>query len=298
MIILEPTLWTGYELIDSGGFEKLERFGEQILIRPEPQAIWDKSLPDSEWKSMCHAWFQKEKNNPEKGEWKLKQSCKEQWFTDYHSGELKFRMRLGLTGFKHVGIFPEQGPNWDYVFNRTRSLASMTPEKPKILNLFAYTGGASLACCAGGGEVVHVDSVKPVITWARQNMEASQMDGIRWIVDDALKFVQREVRRDNLYHGIILDPPAYGRGPDGEKWILEDHLNELLKSCREILIQESCFLVLNLYSMGFSALIAESLVNTVFPGNKNQEAGELFVTDRAERKLPLGIFLRFSNQAK
>ncbi|MHC1707952.1 MAG: class I SAM-dependent methyltransferase [Bacteroidales bacterium] len=291
MKILTPEPWPQYALLDTGNFEKLERFGDYILIRPEPQAVWDKALSEQEWQRLCHARFKREKNNPEKGEWVLKEGMPDQWYINYHSGELSLRMRLGLTAFKHVGIFPEQSVNWDYIY---QSVKSLNIKRPRVLNLFAYTGGASLAACAAGAEVVHVDSVKPVITWARQNMEASNLDGIRWMVDDAMKYVQREVRRGNLYEGIILDPPAYGRGPEGEKWVLEDQINEMFNSCASLLSPESSFFLANLYSMGFSALILESLVSSVFPGQESKEYGELFLPDQAGRKLPLGIFCRFN----
>ena len=156
---------------------------------------------------------------------------------------LKFRM--GLTSFKHVGLFPEQAENWEFIFREVRRLGAGA----RVLNLFAYTGGASLAARAAGADVTHVDSVKPVVSWARENMEASGMDGIRWIVEDALKFVRREARRGRRYDGIVLDPPAYGRGAAGETWVLEEHINEMLSLCGELLSARGSFLVLNLYSM-------------------------------------------------
>ncbi|MCX6271569.1 MAG: class I SAM-dependent methyltransferase [Bacteroidetes bacterium] len=290
MLLLPPPPWPDYQLIDTGGFEKIERFGKYFLVRPEPQAVWDKSLTEEQWEKQCHASFKKEKNNPEKGEWDLKPGMPEQWYVDYSSGPLNFRMRLGLTAFRHIGIFPEQSNNWDYIYHATRSLQT---ERPRVLNLFAYTGGASLAACAGGAEVVHLDSVKQVVTWARHNMEASHLDNIRWVAEDAMKFVKRESRRGNQYEGIILDPPAYGRGPEGEKWLLEEMINDLLKQCASLLKEGPSFLVINLYSMGFSALILESLVKSVFPKQVEMEFGEFFIPDSFGKKLPLGIFLRF-----
>jgi 23S rRNA (cytosine1962-C5)-methyltransferase len=291
MLLLPPPPWPDYELLDTGNFEKMERFGSYVISRPEPQAVWSKGLPEDEWEKSCHARFKKDKHNPEKGEWVLKENMPDQWLINYEYGELKIRMRLGLTAFKHVGVFPEQAANWDYIH---QSVKALNIKRPRVLNLFAYTGGASLAACAAGAEVVHVDSVKPVITWAKQNMAASGLDGIRWIVDDALKFVKREVRRGNLYDGIILDPPAYGRGPEGEKWVLEDQIQEMMISCQHLLTPASSFLLLNAYSMGLSALILESLVKSLFTGIQNLEFGELFIPDRLGRKLPLGIFCRFS----
>lgn len=290
--LLTPNNWKDYELIDSGNFEKLERFGKQILTRPEPQAVWDKSMPEAEWVKRSQANFRKEKNDPEKGKWHLNKGCLEQWQIGYSYKSMNLNMRLGLTSFRHIGVFPEQGDNWDYIYDR---ITEMKVDRPKILNLFAYTGGASLAACAAGAEVVHVDSVKPVITWARENMEHSGLDGIRWIVEDALKFVKREVRRGTKYNGIILDPPAYGRGADGEKWVLEENINEMIKLCSELLEKENSFLIMSLYSMGFSSLIGENLIKAAFSDQKNLESGELYMEDGFGKKLPLGTIVRFSN---
>ncbi|MCK9617032.1 MAG: class I SAM-dependent methyltransferase [Lentimicrobiaceae bacterium] len=289
MLLLNPLHFTDYELIDSGNFEKLERFGKYILRRPEPQAVWLPSLPESEWKLKANASFIKEKNNPEKGEWHLQKGMPEQWFISYRYKNMQIQMRLGLTAFRHIGIFPEQSVNWDYIYD---AIHSLSVAQPRVLNLFAYTGGASLVARAAGAAVTHVDSVKPVITWSRENMEASGLEGIRWVVEDALKFVRREVKRGNTYHGIILDPPAYGRGPDGEKWVLEDSIGEMMQLCSQLLETAHAFILLNLYSMGFSSLIAANLVNAYLPGLKYPEYGELFIPDNTEKKLPLGVFCR------
>jgi 23S rRNA (cytosine1962-C5)-methyltransferase len=292
---ITPLLWKDYELIDSGNFTKLERYGNQVLSRPEPQAVWDKSLTDGEWDKRASAVFSKEKNDPEKGKWFLHRNCKEQWFIDYNYKEMNLRMRLGLTGFKHIGVFPEQADNWNFIYDRIVKFRQENKgkERPKVLNLFAYTGGASLAAAAAGADVYHVDSVKPVITWARENMEASNVQGIHWIVEDALKFVRREVRRGSKYQGIMLDPPAYGRGADGEKWILEESINEMIKLCAQLLDTPASFFILSLYSMGLSALIGENLINAAFGKQTQLEAGELYVEDSFGKKLPLGTILRF-----
>ena len=294
MQLIQPQHWKDYELIDSGGGEKLERFGQYVLSRPEPQALWDKALPESEWEK-AHATFKKDKSGKgdgDKGEWVKNVEMPDRWMVKYEHNGLVINMRLALTGFKHVGIFPEQSENWDYIYSSIKALGL---EKPKVLNLFAYTGGASLAAKAAGADVTHVDSVKNVVNWANENMEFSKLDNIRWVVEDAMKYARREVRRGNHYSGIILDPPAYGRGPEGEKWVLEEQINELLKLCNELLLPEKNFFVLNLYSMGFSALIAESLVKHSFGNQANQEMGELYVDDKSGYKLPLGIYLRFRN---
>ncbi|HNX44958.1 MAG TPA: class I SAM-dependent methyltransferase [Bacteroidales bacterium] len=290
MQLLTPRHWRDYELIDSGGLEKIERFGKFILIRPEPQALWDRSMSREEWQGLSHAEFRKEKNDPEKGKWILKRGTPEQWEIGYANGEMKLRMRLGLTAFRHIGVFPEQAENWDFIFN---TIGSFPKPSPRVLNLFAYTGGASLAARAAGADVLHLDSVKPVVTWARENMELSRLDGIRWIVEDALKFVQREVRRGSKYSGIILDPPAYGRGPEGEKWIIDDGLPEMIKHCNQLLEPENSFLILNMYSIGFSALVADNLINSCFSKTGNKEYGELYLSDKFSKRLPLGTFLRF-----
>jgi 23S rRNA (cytosine1962-C5)-methyltransferase len=294
MELLTPHDWPDYELIDSGDYEKLERFGKYILRRPEPQAVWRKALPEREWERQATAWFKKEKGKTglegnEKGEWVLKPGMPQQWFIHYTYHALSICFRLGLTAFKHVGIFPEQAENWNYIYDTVQSLPV---EQAKILNLFAYTGGASLAAKAAGADVTHVDSVKQVLNWSRENMETSGLKDIRWVCEDALKFVKREAKREKRYQGIILDPPAYGRGPDGEKWILEDNIAELMDTCRKIADEKNAFCVLNLYSMGFSSLIAENLIKDYFPYHAPVEFGELFLQDQAKRKLPLSVFGR------
>lgn len=282
-----------YELIDSGGFRKLERFGEFILSRPEPQAIWDPGLTEGDWQNLAHAVFERRvaaHAQSEEGNWVLSKNMPQQWHIGYQYKAMKLRFRLGLTSFKHLGIFPEQADNWNYLFD---ALSVLPVDEPRVLNLFAYTGAASLAAKAAGADVIHVDSVKPVVTWARQNMESSGLDNIRWVIEDALKFVRKEAKRGRTYHAIILDPPAYGRGPEGEKWLLEKHLNELLGLCGEILDATQGILVLNMYSMGLSALVAENLVRLHFKVANTPEVGELFIPDRRNMRLPLGSFVRF-----
>jgi 23S rRNA (cytosine1962-C5)-methyltransferase len=247
-------------------------------------------MSPSEWDQLSSAEFKLEKNDAEKGRWILKKGMPEQWRINYSYQQMKFSLRLGLTSFRHIGIFPEQAPNWDFIYDKV-AVSGIT--RPKVLNLFAYTGAASLAASSAGAEVVHVDSVKPVISWARDNMESSGLADIRWVVEDALKFVQREVRRGNQYSGIILDPPAYGRGADGEKWILDDNLNEMIQLCSKLLLPEKSFLILNMYSIGFSALVGNNLINSYFDQGNNSEYGELYIPDRFGKKLPLGTFLRF-----
>ncbi len=293
-MLICPDTWKDYELIDTGGFEKLERFGKWILRRPEPQSIWDKSLTEKQWQTLAHASFNRGNvSDAEKGQWNLKPSMPDRWSIEYKNAGLALRFRLGLTAFKHVGIFPEQAANWDWIYKKVSGIPK-TENAPRVLNLFAYTGGASLAACAAGAEVTHVDSVKQVVSWSRENMEESKLNGIRWVVEDAVKFVQREQRRGNTYHGILLDPPAYGRGPDGEKWLLSSQLNELMMMCGKLLDPHGFFL-LNLYSMGFSAMVAENLVKKHV--NRMDisliQSGEIYFKDNSGNALPLGTFVRF-----
>lgn len=286
------TRFDDYELIDSGDFEKLERFGEYVTRRPEPQAIWHKSLSEGEWERLAQASFRRETKSEERGEWRLKAGMPSRWTIRYNYKEMHLRMRLALTSFKHVGIFPEQAENWNFIYDQVEQINAAKGRRAKVLNLFAYTGGATLAARAAGAEVTHVEAVKQVVTWSRENMETSGLDGVRWMVEDALKFVRREQRRGNRYDGIILDPPAYGRGPEGEKWILEEQIGEMLTLCAELLEPKGSFLVLNLYSMGLSALLARTAVRQAFAQPRKEQAGELYFADRAGKELPLGTYYR------
>ncbi len=281
-----------YELIDSGDYEKLERFGKYITRRPEPQALWAKSLSEGEWARMADASFMRDSKSEERGEWHTKPSCPDRWSVDYRYKDMKITMRLGLTSFKHVGIFPEQAANWNFIYDTCNNLKSKGVT-PKVLNLFAYTGGATLAAASAGAQTTHVDSIKQVVSWSKENMELSELRDIRWIVEDAMKFVQREVRRGNKYHGIILDPPAYGRGANGEKWILEDDIRAMLSCCAELLEEKNSFLVFNLYSMGLSSTLARTAVTQMFGVQTTEGRGELLFTDRAGKELPFGTYYRF-----
>jgi len=295
--------WKDYEIIDSGRGEKLERFGQYVLARPEPKALWDKTMSEGEWNRLIHTRFRPgagfgKAGKEDSGTWERLRKMDDQWYIRYAGGPT-FSLRLGLTSFKHVGVFPEQAPNWEYIYAHTKSLvegakASGAPV-PKVLNLFAYTGAASLAAKAAGADVTHLDSVRQVVTWARGNMENSGLDGIRWIVEDAMKFARREERRGNKYQGIILDPPAYGHGPDGEKWKLDELLFDMLRSVSGILAPTDSFMVLNLYSNGYSAMLGETLVREAFKGSPVEvESGELALRDRYGKVLPLSIYVRLT----
>ncbi len=289
-----PQFWgENYQLIDSGGFEKLEKFGEFTVRRPEPQAIWAKSLTENDWQKLSHAHFKKEKGSQERGQWEIKGKVPDKWFMPYKSERLNLSFKISLSSFKHVGLFPEQASNWEFL---AQKIPLFKKTNPKFLNLFAYTGGASLVCRQMGAEVTHVDSVKPVLSWARENMEVSQLDGIRWMAEDALKFVKREARRGNFYQGVLLDPPAYGRGPDGEKWVLEEQIEDLLLSVKEILDPAEHLLLSNVYSLGFSTLVVENLMNGIFDVPSSAESGELYLNDNSDKKLPLGVFHRYYNR--
>lgn len=285
MELLSPKNWKDYELIDCGDFEKLERFGKYVTIRPEPQAVWPKIYTNSDWEKQASVRFIPKSSS--QGDWKKLKQMPDQWMINYSlSKQNELTFRLGLTSFKHVGVFPEQAVNWDKIYTYLSELS-----KPKFLNLFAYTGGASIAARAAGADVTHVDSIKQVVTWANENMQKSNLDNIRWMVDDALKFVKKEIRRGNKYQGIILDPPAFGHGPSGEKWKLEDNISEMMDSVLQILDTEKHLLILNAYSLGFSAMVPENLLNPFAKKHKSKlSVGELFLNAKSGVKLPLGVW--------
>ena len=297
-----------YELIDSGNFEKLERFGPYCMARPEPKALWDKTMSDAQWDRAIHTRFRPgagfgKAGKEDSGTWDRLKKMDDQWYIRYRGSDgPAFSLRLGLTSFKHVGVFPEQAPNWEYIHANTRRLCEKARAEgkpaPKVLNLFAYTGAASLAAKSAGADVTHLDSVRQVVTWARGNMEQRRLDGIRWVVEDAMKFARREAKRGNVYQGIILDPPAYGHGPDGEKWKLDECLFDMLRCVSSILAPQDAFMVLNLYSNGYSAMLGETLVREAFGLKQNSpeeiSSGELCLKDRYGKILPLSIYVRLS----
>ena len=304
-------MWKDYELLDSGNGEKLERFGRYVLRRPEPKALWEPSMAEAEWRRLSHVAFVPgagfgKAGKEDSGTWNRLKKMEDQWEIHYNgapeaethaASDLHIALRLGLTSFKHVGVFPEQADNWEFIFRETSRLSRIHQANglpaPKVLNLFAYTGAASIAARCAGADVTHLDSVRQVVSWARDNMERSGLDGIRWVVEDALKFARREERRGNLYQGIILDPPAYGHGPDGEKWKLDELLYGLLKNVAAILSPRDGFVVLNLYSNGYSALLGETLVREAFQGQlREMTSGELVLTDGFGKALPLSIYVR------
>jgi 23S rRNA (cytosine1962-C5)-methyltransferase len=296
MKLLHPGSWKEYELIDSGDFEKLERFGKYTLIRPEPQAIWKKELQDSEWKTLAHAKFVREQKDnfrftdEVKGGWSKNPSMPESWQIQYQHGELNLTLRLALTGFGHVGIFPEQGNNWNFIYE---TIKGWNAKSSRVLNLFAYTGAASVVARSAGADVTHCDASRPGLNWANQNMQSNDLDNIRWVYEDAFKFVKREVKRGNKYNGIIMDPPPYGRGPEGEKWTLQEQLDELISLSSQILEPKQRFFILSMYAVGLSAVVGLNVAKTYFDV-KDAEYGEFFLKSKHNKDLPMGTFLRFS----
>ncbi len=285
-----PKNWHHYALIDSGNFEKLEQFGSLILRRPEPQALWSPFLSEKEWKKKEVIHF--EPTSSHSGNWIGNKT--ENWHLHYQTNDYQLKFQLSFTKFKHIGIFPEQAENWDYIYEKVLKF-----KKVKVLNLFAYTGRATLAEVIANPnvQVTHLDAIKQVVNWAKRNAEINHLQNIRWIIDDALVFVKREIRRGNLYEGIIMDPPAFGHGPKGERWKLEDNLNELIQLSSKILNPHNYFFVLNAYSLNFSPIILENLVRFHFKHFSIQELqiGDLYLKALSNHKLPTGVFCRFTN---
>ncbi|MCX8080589.1 MAG: class I SAM-dependent methyltransferase [Bacteroidia bacterium] len=276
--------WPDYELLDCGHFLKLERFGPYTLIRPEPQALWNSVWDLQQWRKLAHVEFVP--SGSHSGKWKKLKNMPDNWELKYTlNNKKKICFNLALTSFKHLGIFPEQSVNWDKV-------ATFASNKTQLkgLNLFAYTGGATLAAVQSGIAMTHVDSIKQVVSWANRNRELSGIpDNIRWIVDDAFSFVQREVRRKKTYEIIILDPPAYGHGPKGEKWKLEEQLQKLVENVMNLLNPNCHLLILNVYSLGFSSLMLKNVLEDAAKKFKSAlEIGELALQSKTGKWLPLG----------
>ncbi len=252
--------WKDYELIDCSGGEKLERWNRQILIRPDPQVIWKSEKTHRLWAQPSAQYIRSRTGG---GKWKVFKRMPPAWQIRYK--DLTFNIKT--MGFKHTGLFPEQAVNWDYV----RELIRNSNRKDvKVLNLFAYTGGATVACLKEGTSVVHVDASKGMTNWAKENAQASGVaDGdVRWIVDDCMKFVQREIRRGNSYDVIILDPPSYGRGPKGEIWHLEDSLYDFMKTVEKVLSDEPIAVILNSYTTGLSPSVMKYILDDIVVKNR------------------------------
>ena len=281
--------WKDYEILDMASGEKLERWGKYLLVRPDPQVIWNKKTFENKWKD-ANATYNRSKTGG--GSWSYKTKLPESWKIQYK--DLTFNLKL--MGFKHTGLFPEQAVNWDWMINKIESA-----KRPiKVLNLFAYTGGASVACLYAGASVCHVDSSKGMVAWAKENVTSSKLQDkpIRYIVDDVVKFVQREIRRENTYDAIIMDPPSYGRGTNGEVWQFEDSINNLIELCMQVLSDNPLFFLINSYTTGISSTVLSNILNL----NMNNKykgkitSGEIGLPMKnSELILPCGIYGRWEN---
>ena len=276
--------WKDYECLDAGNGEKLERWGNVILRRPDPQAIWN-VLDYSKWKKCDGFYHRSDKGG---GYWEFNTKLKEYWTVNYKN----LTFKVSPTNFKHTGIFPEQAYNWDYMMNKING------KNIKVLNLFAYTGCATMACSKAGADVVHVDASKGMIEWAKENMRLCHLENnkIRFIVDDCLKFVLREKRRGNKYDAIIMDPPSYGRGPNNETWKFEDNLYTLINACLDILSDKPLFFLVNSYTTGISNVVLENILKTTI--NRKYKgiitSGELGLPIKRDNLvLPCGIYGRW-----
>jgi 23S rRNA (cytosine1962-C5)-methyltransferase len=286
--LLSPTTWQEYALLDSGYGQRLERFGKYTLVRPEPHALWRPTLSESEWDAATIRYV---RESGEQGQW-VGNPLPREWTMRYQG--LRFSCRP--TPFRHTGLFPEQAVNWEWCSNLIRQRG----EGVKVLNLFGYTGLATLAAAAAGAHVTHVDASRPAMTWARENQSLSGLDSapIRWLIEDVAKFVKREVRRGSQYDGIILDPPAFGRGPKGEIWRFAEDVPALMDDLRQILSPTPLFLLLNAYAINDSASVLANLVaQTVAPHTGLLEAGELALQEQSSgRYLFTSLFARWSVQ--
>ena len=274
--------WNDYELIDTSDGERLERWGNILLIRPDPQIIWTTEKKNPLWKN-AHARYHR--SNTGGGKWEVYKKIPDVWQIGYKN----IRFNIKPMGFKHTGVFPEQAVNWEF----TQNIIKNSERQLNILNLFAYTGGATLACLDAGAKVCHVDASKGMVQWAKENAVSSHLEKtpVRWLVDDCIKFVQREQRRGNKYDGIIMDPPSYGRGPNGEVWKLEEQLFSLIQLCSTVLSDKAEFFILNSYTTGLSPSVMEYLLGVClvpkFGGKVSADEIGLRVTD-TDRVLPCG----------
>jgi len=285
LLLLETLPEKDYELLDSGEGEKLERYGQYIVARPDPQALWEKLLPRSEWQK-ADAVFSRAS---ERAGWELRNGVPQKWQIGLHG--IRFWVRP--MPFKHVGVFPEQVPNWEWM----RSVIAGAKRKVSVLNLFGYTGGATIAALQAGAEVCHVDGSKNAIAWARENTALSGTGDApaRWILDDARAFLKREKKRGRAYDGIVMDPPAFGHGPEGELWKIEDDFLELLALVKDVLADDPLFVLINGYASGYSALAYANDIAGMMQGKGGTiEQGELSIAEsKSGRHLPCGIFARW-----
>lgn len=254
--------WKQFEVIDTSAGEKLERWKDVILARPDPQVIWN-TTKGKEWNRINARYLRSSSGG---GQWDIKTMDKSEWTLEYKG--LVFK--ISPTGFKHTGLFPEQAVNWDFMKDKITAAKADGKTEINVLNLFAYTGGATLACAQAGAKVCHVDASKGMVNWARENAGLSGLQAapIRWIVDDCKKFVEREIRRGNRYDALVMDPPSYGRGPGGEVWKLEDQVYELVDLCAQVLVDEPLFFLLNSYTTGLSPSVMEYILGVTVGKNR------------------------------
>lgn len=302
--LLEANTWRDYELLDSGNGWKLERFGKFLFVRPEAQAIWKPALPEKEWQ-RAHGRFEPSAEESG-GHWVFKQSVPARWELSYtlpalsQTSSASLRFWVMCTAGRHLGLFPELASHWDWLYRLIVSARSKSERPLRVLNLFGYTGLASLAAAAAGAHVTHVDASRKAVQWARENAQLSGLEKhpIRWLVEDALKFVMREVRRGQQYDGILLDPPKFGRGPKGEVWEVYESLPRLLEIVRQVLSPEPLFLILNIYAVRASALhVAQALAEIVPLSGGQLEYGELLTREsHAGRYLSHAVYARWGRQ--
>lgn len=276
--------WKDYELLDSGDGMRFEQFGPYKTVRPDPQAIWQPSLPLGQWQEADVRFV---RTKADQGVWKFKRHLPEKWLM--HWKNISFWTRL--TSFKHTGVFPEQSLQWEFIQEKIKQ----TKHDVSVLNLFGYTGIASLAAAEAGAKVTHVDASKPTISWARDNQIASKLQDrpIRWILDDAVKFVEREIKRGSIYDAIIMDPPVYGHGPTGQIWKFSEDFPKLLASCVKLLSAHPLFVIVNAYALSSSAIMLENVLRDMLKHGKI-EVGELCLQEKSKRLLSTGIYARWS----
>ncbi|MEH0196725.1 class I SAM-dependent methyltransferase [Caulobacter sp. CCNWLY153] len=294
-LVMRTTGWADYALLDSGRGKKLERYGRYTVVRPEPQCFWEPRLPASAWDEADAVFDPSDED--EAGRWRFRGKPIEKF--DLAWGEAKFHGQF--TPFRHLAFFPEQAANWAWQDERVRAFAKARGRQPKILNLFGYTGVASLVCAAAGAHVTHVDASKKSVGFARENAAFAGLADkpIRWIVEDARRFVAREVRRGNVYDGVILDPPKFGRGPDGEVWRLFEDLPALAADCAALLAEDADFLLMNAYAARVSGAAMSGLLAQALDGRAGViDWGELsLVEDKGDRQIGLSFFARWSSEA-
>ena len=279
--------WKDYEILDMSDGEKLERWNNIVLIRPDPQIIWKEKMFPEKWK-LANARYNRSSNGG--GGWKYNKKVPDSWKVQYK--ELTFNIKL--MGFKHTGLFPEQAVNWDWMINKIRNSGR---KDIKVLNLFAYTGGATVACSYAGAQVCHVDSSKGMVSWAKENLAVSGLSDrpVRFIIDDVTKFVQREIRRGNKYDAIIMDPPSYGRGKNGEVWQFENNIADLVELCKGVLSEKPLFFLINSYTTGISSKVLENILNLKLGMKKGKlSSGEIGLPMKdSNLVLPCGIYGRW-----